>query len=426
MVLEALNDWNVWWKDKNPVKELVGKERILLLNLDDILKFKEIKLVTGVRRSGKSTFFYQVIDHLLDKGVDPEKILLINFEDEVLSKKTLKEIFSIYQSEINLDKEIYLFLDEVHRCKEWELFVRKMYDTKNIRQIFITDSSSHFLAKEYAKLFTGRNIKFIFYPLSFKEHLLWNGVNTKKLSSFDRNKINRILKGYIQFGGFPEVFFKQKSFKNILLKEYFNDILYLDIIDRFNIDINKARDLSLFLLSNMTRKFSVRKYSRQNNLSFESIEKYLTCFEEVFFLFKLARFDYSFKSQQRSQKKIYVIDNGLANVSGFRFSQNIGLVYENIVFSELKRRNKEIYYWGDKFECDFLIKEGLKIKEAIQVCYNIDDGNIEREVGGLIEAMDKFKLKSGTIITDSLEKIRKIKNRMIKFVPLWKWLIENS
>lgn len=425
MVLNSLNDWNIWWKDKNLIKELVGKERILSLGLDETLKFKEIKLITGVRRSGKSTFFYQAINYLLDKGVNPEKILLINFEDEVLSKKTFKEIFSVYQSNISSDKELYLFLDEVHRCKEWELFVRKLYDIRSANQIFITDSSSHLIAREYSRLFTGRNIKFIFYPLSFKEYLLWNSVkDIRHMSSFDENNVKRIFKEYVEFGGFPEVFFKQRNFKNILLKEYFNDILYLDIIDRFNIDINKARDLSLFLLSNITKQFSVRNYSRQANISFESIEKYLTFFEEVFFLFRLARFDYSVSSQQRSQKKVYAVDHGLANASGFKFSQDIGRVYENIVFVELKRRGKEIYYWSNKFECDFLIKKGTKINQVIQVCYDISEDNTKRETYGLIEAMDKFKLKEGTIITENLEETRTIKNKQIMFVPLWKWLID--
>ena len=426
MVLEALNDWNVWWKDINLLKELIGKQRETSLNLDNTLKFNEIKLITGIRRSGKSTYFYQIINNLLNNGVKPEKILFINFEDEILSKKKLSEIFSIYQSNINANNEIYLFLDEVHRCKEWELFVRKLYDTKQAAQIFITDSSSHFISREYAMLFTGRNIKFVFYPLSFKEYLFWHGIKEiKNISSFDKNKIKKILNEYRIYGGFPAVFFKDHNFKNILLKEYFNDILYLDIIDRFNIDINKARDLCLFLLSNIVRQFSVRNYSRQHNISFESIEKYLTCFEEVFFIFRLSRFNYSFKSQQLSQKKIYGIDNGLANAVGFKFSQNLGQIYENIVFVELKRQNKEIYYYGEKFECDFLIKEGIKIRQAIQVCYDVTQDNIKREINGLLEAMNQFKLKYGIIITDDLEETRKIKNKTIHFIPLWKWLLEH-
>lgn len=433
-MLEALNDWNIWWKAKKVAESLVGKERKPLSQIEEFLKFREIKLITGVRRSGKSTFFYQIINHLLEKGVKPEKILLINFEDDVLSRKTMKEIFDVYQSSISSGEDLYIFLDEIHRCGEWELFVRKFYDTKKFKQIFITDSSSKFISEEYASIFTGRNLKFILYPLSFKEYVLWNGVNASvgKLSSSGINEVKRLLKEYLEYGGFPEIFFKEKALKNMLLKEYLDDIIYKDIVERFDIDLHKAKELALFLLSNISRPFSIRNYARQKGLSFETIEKYLTCFEEVFLIFKVAKFDYSIKSQQLSPKKIYVVDQGLSNVSGFKFSEDIGSLYENTVFIELKRRLPklgEIYYWKSEKqeEVDFLIKEGLKVSELIQVCYSLKDEHTkEREVRALLSAMNEFKLKKGTIITQDYESMEKKDNKEIKYIPLWKWLIKET
>lgn len=430
-MFEALNDWNVWWKDKSLLSPRTGKERESLQKTKEFLKIKEIKLITGVRRSGKSTLFYQIINSLIERGEDPKKILLVNFEDDVLSKYSLKEIVDFYQSNKYEKNDFYLFLDEIHRCREWELFVRKLYDTRQVEQILITDSSSKFVSEEYSRIFTGRNVKIIQYPLSFREYLSWREIpyDIASLSSSDINAVKKNLNEYMEYGGFPEVSLKEEGFRKILLKEYFNDILYKDIIERFNIDIHKARDLALYALSNVGNPFRVRNYSRQTGLSFESIEKYLTYFEEVFFLFRVPKFDYSLKSQQVTPKKIYPIDHGLANAGGFNFSQNKGKIYENIVFTELKRRGKEVYYWKDakNKETDFLVKENLKITDAINVCYDADARETrKREVDGLTAACKKFKLKKGLIITEKTETEEKTNEIKIQYTPLWKWLLKNK
>jgi predicted AAA+ superfamily ATPase len=134
-------------------------------------------------------------------------------------------------------------------------------------------------------------------------------------------------------------------------------------------------------------------------------------------------FDYSIRRQLNSPKKIYLIDQAFHLVGGLNFSPNSGRILENIVFIELKRRYKEIFYFREKNECDFVIKDNTKIKEVIQVCYNLTRGNKDREVKGLIEAMDKFKLKKGFILTyDQEEKIIK-DNKKIIVKPVWKWLL---
>ncbi len=428
-MIEALNDWNVWWKDKNLLTPRVGRERESLKTLENWLRIKEIKVVTGIRRSGKSTLFYQLINKLLQDGVEPQKILLVNFEDDVLSKHTLKEIVDFYQSSKYDKDDFYLFLDEIHRCPEWELYIRKLYDTGKKIQIFVTDSSSKFVQNEYSAVFTGRNVKLLQYPLSFKEYLSWKGLPTgiKEFSSSDINSVRKALKEYAENGGFPEIFFKEETFRKQLLKEYFNDILYKDIIERFRTDIQKTKDLAMFLLSNLGSPFSVRKYSRMSGISLETIEKYLNYFEEVFLLFRLPKFDYSLKSQEVTQKKIYSIDNGLAVASNFRFMENMGKIYENIVFTELKRRGKDFYYWKDanQHETDFVIKDGLKITEAINVCFRLDDIDTkEREVDSLLSALKEFKLQAGIIITENFESEEKTGDRTIRYIPLWKWLLQ--
>ena len=425
MVLTSLADWNHWWKKGDVESELLGKERITIREVKKSFNFREIKLLIGIRRSGKSTLFYQLISHLLKQGTNPKEIVLINFEDDILSNITLRDAFTKYQSNINPDTKPYLFIDEVHRCKEWALFLRKLYDLKKVKQIFITDSSSKFIKSEYARVLTGRSISLSIFPLSFAEYIEWNKIHyNKAINMDDINKIKKHLLEYLQWGGFPEVFSKKMAAKKILLTEYFSNIIDKDIIERYNLNYSKIKPLADFLVSNGTKIFSTRKYSRTYGLSLESINTYIQYFKDVSLFFFLPKFSYSIKAQELSSKKIYVSDQGFFNNLGFRFSENIGRTYENAVFTELKRRGKELFYWKDNYECDFLVKEGIKIKEAIQVCYELTDDNKGREVKGLIEALDKFNLKKGLIITSDLEKKETINNKKIKYIPLWKWLLE--
>jgi len=130
------------------------------------------------------------------------------------------------------------------------------------------------------------------------------------------------------------------------------------------------------------------------------------------------------KEQFANPKKVYVIDTGLINAISFKFSQNISRLYENVVLVELKRRDKDVYYWKNKYECDFLTTQGEKVKEAIQVCYELTDENKDREINGLIETMDEFKLNDGLIITGDLEGEEIKDGKKIVYKPLWKWLLE--
>lgn len=425
MVVDTLSEWNHWWRDKKVDSEFLGKERLILKDLKESLEYREIKLLLGLRRSGKSTLFYQVIDHLLSKGVEPEEILLVNFEDDVLSKKSLAEIFDSYQSNINPNTKPYIFLDEVHRCSEWVLFLRKLYDLKKVSQVFITDSSSKFIKSEYATVLTGRSIGFTVSTLSFAEYLNWKGIKyDQMLSREEINKIKNELLEFLKWGGFPAVFYKTSAGKKLLLTEYFSDIVHKDIIERYNINYGKIKPLADFLVSNSTVLFSPRSYSRRYGLSLESINSYARYFVEVFLFSFIPKFSYSIKSQQLSQKKAYVCDLGFFNNVGFKFSENAGRVYENVVFLELKRRGKEVYYWKNNYECDFLIKEGVNVKEAVQVCCKVTKENREREINGLTEALDKFNINEGMIITEDYEAEEEFNKKKIKFVPLWRWLLK--
>src|SRR3989344_2440590 len=381
-MIEILKEWNPWWEKKELINELKGKSRFLYKNLIDSVDIKEITIIIGVRRSGKSTLMYQIIDNLLNK-IDPEQVLFVNLEDKKLKKLSLEEIYNYYKENLNPRKKAFIFLDEIHKKEGWESWIRKKYDLKTNDKFIISGSCSYLLKKEYSTLLTGRNLTFEVFPLSFKEYLLFEDISIKKIV-LDRtkHKIINYLRKYISLGGFPGIFFSPERYKINILEQYFDDILYKDIIDRFNLNSQKAKDLALFLI------------------------------------FNLEHFSYSFKEQKTLASKIYCIDNGLRNAVSFKFSKDEGKLVENMVFIELMRRDKDVYYWKCKGEVDFIVKNNDQSLTAINVSYT--DEIDEREIRGLLEFKKGFnKTKDLILITKDLEK----KEKGINFIPLWRWLL---
>jgi hypothetical protein len=234
-----------------------------------------------------------------------------------------------------------------------------------------------------------------------------------------------LLKEYAAYGGFPEVVLKEKNFKNILLNQYFTDIINKDIVNRYNTNSTKTFDLAKYLLTNISSLFSFRSARAATGLGMETIEKYTSFITESYLVNFMPFFSYSLKIQNQYPKKVYCIDTGLRNVVSFKFSEDMGRIAENLVFIELKRRGKEVYYWKGEHEVDFVIKENLKPEGLIQVSWNIEDKKTKiREINGLTEAMNEFNLSDGLIITGDYSGEERIDDNTIKYVPLWKWLLD--
>jgi predicted AAA+ superfamily ATPase len=426
--IEVLKEWNPWWFGKGGViDELKGEERHRYDHLINSIDTREIIIITGVRRSGKTTIMYQMIDKLIKKGIKPEQILFINFEDKKLSKESLDDLYVGYRENINADKKAFIFLDEIHRKESWESWIRKKYDLKTKDKFVISGSCSYLLKKEYSTLLTGRNLTFEVYPFSFREFLNFKNleINEKMLEKgfvLDeiKYKIIKYLKEYIEIGGFPQVFFEREEFKVQLLKQYFDDILYKDIIDRYNITSQKTKDLAQYLITNFTSLISLRILRNSLKLSYDTIKNNLNYYTEAFLFFIIDHFSYSLKEQKTLPSKIYCIDNGLRNAVSFKFSKDKGKLVENLVLIELKRRGEEVYYWTNKGEIDFIIKNKDQTLTAINVtCTNEIN---EREIKIFQEFRNKFKskIKSTIILTEDLEQYKD----GVKYIPLWKWLLE--
>lgn len=388
----------------------------------------KIITITGSRRIGKTFYFYQLINEF-KKKVPFDRILYVNFEDDRILPLSFKELnglleayFELYPE--NKDKEIYLFFDEIQNVKEWELFVRRVYDKEKAR-VFLTGSSSKLLSREIATALRGRTLSYHLFPLSFTEFLRFKGLDVKPDFEYLklRFKIKNLLCEFIFFGGFPEVVLEEESLKLKILKDYYDLMIYKDLVERFSVrNVGLLKNLMKFLITNVSTSFSTNSYYRsieqELRVSRETIMEYLSHIEEIELIYFLPVFSYSLKAQQVNPKKIYSLDNGLRNAVSFRFSQDEGRLVENLVFQEIKRMELDVYYWKKKGEVDFVIKKDNKLV-GVNVSYGEEIK--EREERSLRELKKEFgeKTQELILITKDIEENKED----IKFIPLWKWLL---
>jgi len=402
---------------KETLRSIVKTQNTEILRSDygiEREKLKQIDLGTpfalvlsGVRRCGKSTLLRQLMKKI-------KRPYYFNFEDprtvdfDVRDFQKLNEVF-----EEEFGKSNYYFFDEIQNVGKWELFVRAMLDKK--KYVVITGSNASLLSKELGTRLTGRHLRCELFPFSFKEFLKFTGKKAD-LSSFE---------GYLIKGGFPEYL---KHNKAEILQELLNDIIARDIVIRYKLkNLKTVKEMAIYFLTNVGKEFSYNNLKKTFNLgSVNTAISFISYFEDSYLLFTVPRFDYSLKKQLVSAKKVYSIDNGLSTVNSVSFSGDNGRMLENLVFIHLRKKYNDIFYFKEKNECDFLVKEKEKIARAIQVCFKVDEDNKEREINGIIEAMEKFKLKEGLILTHNQEDELRIENKKITIKPAWKWLIEDN
>ena len=429
------------------IKELILRQRKIFLDTSDAIsreiivekKFqksvslREAVIITGVRRSGKSYLMRLIWKKIVAERKMPEKnFLYFNFEDEKLLKFSASDFETLLESyfeviEPEKSKKIYLFFDEIQNIPGWEKFINRLREDRGYK-IFITGSNAALLSKEIGTALTGRNFPVSLFPLSFREFC---GFKLKRefmkedfYGAEEKARLKKILKSYLKNGGFPEVVIQ--NFRP-LLQEYLKNIIYRDIILRHNIK-NEAslREISAFVISIVVVNLSLEKISRMTKVkNLMTVKNYLSHLEDTFLFYAVPKFSYSVKDQIYNPDKIFVVDTGMYNEVAFISSANSGRVLENAVFLELKRRGRDVYYFKEKNECDFIIREKNRPDMAIQVTKRLDAQNDNREINGILEAMKKLRLKKGIIITEDQEEERIIKGKKIKIVPVYKWLLED-
>ncbi|MBI2577146.1 ATP-binding protein [Candidatus Woesearchaeota archaeon] len=380
-----------------------------------------IKVVIGPRRAGKSFFIIHELRSTNHFGY-------INFDDEHLT--TLKNYDELIASaNLIYNSPKILFLDEIQNLPNWELFVNRLQ--RGGFNLILTGSNSNLLSSELASHLTGRYASTTIFPLSFKEYLSHFG------KDLTETEIRARLPEFATNGGFPEPLVKNLDYKSYL-KSMYDSILFKDILKRHKIkSINSLDNLSAFLMANWGNPYSYQSLAKAAGIkSTHTVEKYLGLLEEAFLLFELNAFSFKMKEQIKSNKKAYVIDNGLITAKSFSLSPNTGMLYENLAAIALKKRQLkgeiEFYYYktSQEHEVDFVVKEGLKITSLIQVSYDISNPKTRsREVRPLLRAGKELGCDNLLLITEDFEaEVEEewfgIKGK-IRYIPLWKWLLNN-
>jgi predicted AAA+ superfamily ATPase len=395
-------------------------ERELFNRVLAVLDDDRVIILAGIRRCGKSTLLQQIMQTRKD-------YCYVNFEDE--------RLLSFHAEDFGILDEVLIevygpsgtyFFDEIQNVEKFETFVRRLQDSG--KKVVLTGSNASLLSREFGTRLTGRYKLFEVYPFSFIEFLRFRKTEVRKESLYlaeERVNLIRAFGRYFECGGMPEYLMNKDS---DYIKTLYDNILYRDIIARYSIRRQRlVRELVGILASTATLPFTYNSLKKSLGLKNAiTVKEYISYLSGAYLFFELTRFDYSVKKQLNSPRKIYVIDTAFSNVSGFSLSPDEGRILENIVFIELMRRGSDIFYFTEDQKCDFIIRDKKQIAGAIQVCYEITEENRDRETGGLLEAMDKFRLTQGIILTYDQEDMLKTGGKTIIIRPVWKWLLEGS
>jgi predicted AAA+ superfamily ATPase len=387
---------------------------------DDYLTVKDVVVISGVRRCGKSTLLHQI------RQGNPEKDFYFNFDDERLVNFTVEHFQLLQQVLIELFGEQNTFyFDEIQNIAGWERFVRRLHDYGC--KVFLTGSNATMLSRELGTRLTGRYLRFELYPFSFAEFLRVKSMHQGGAGRQDTRKkalISRWFGEYFKTGGFPQYI---ETGNDLYLKSLYESILYRDVMVRNHLTHeHEVSVLVNYLAGNVSRLISYNSLTGITGVKNPTtIKKYLDFLQDTYLVFQISKYDFSIKKQIQNPKKIYFIDHALVSRLGFRFSENLGRLLENLVFIELRRRHKEVWYHNGKHECDFIIRTKETITEAIQVCYSLSDPVVrKRELSGLKEAMQCYKLKHGMIITREEQEEIKVDGLVISVVPVAGWLLD--
>lgn len=385
-----------------------------------------IQVLTGIRRSGKSTLFELLINDLLADGTPPKSILRLNLDEPVFTPFWNKpaELYALIEKAEVLTgvKVAYLFLDEVQQVKGWELFTKGAYDTKRFRKIYITGSASDLLDNQFATLLSGRYLANVVRPFSLNELLELHGfvdalsVQTRKVD------LLRLCDRYLRWGGFPEIVLNEHSdaINAELLISYYESIVLKDCVT-----YSKIRDTELFyrllhyLLTTIGQSFSYMSLAKALDSNEVTVRNYLTYAARSFVLSDTTNFSFSMKAGARPVHKAYCVDNGLMNTVGFQFSTNQGTLLENAVYNGLVHHGfTDIGFIQKQKECDFIARKDGRF-HAFQVCYTLTDGNKSREVGGFEVLKEQVDRSSRHIITyDQQGEVDGV-----EVVPFYQWVM---
>ncbi len=392
----------------------------------------------GVRRSGKSTFMFKLMKKLQDSGVSRQNILYLNFFDDRLHSLQHDNLgvipeayFSLYPEKKNAEK-VYCFFDEIQVVPGWEPFVDHLMRMEKC-EVYITGSSAQMLSRETATQMRGRALSWEMFPFSFREFLDYKGIESDgPLSTKKRLTVQKAFAEYWETGGFPEVAGLDRMLRIKIHQEYFNTMLFRDLVERHDISHPKAvTDLAHWLVDNTGSLYSINNLtgylkSLGHKAPKSAVSDYLEWFEDAYVLFTVRIFDASLARANTNPKKIYCVDHALVKSISSGILVNSGHLLENLVFTALRRVTPDIFYYKTKAgrEVDFIAGRQGPSRMLVQVCESMADQQTrKRETTALAEAMTELKLSQGIIVTRNEEEQIQVDSGKIDVVPAWRFLL---
>lgn len=395
----------------------------------------------GMRRSGKTYLMYQHMHQLLNTGIEKEKLLYINFEDDRLMQFSVENFQDLLEAYFDLypqylhRTDIVFYFDEIHNIEHWDKFIRRLLDKEKM-QLYITGSSAKMLSKEIATSLRGRCWTTEVFPLSFSEYLAYQQVKYHSPSSQELSKIRHYGKHYLQYGGFPESLNLSKTEHHLLLQEYINTAVYRDVIERHQIsNIHIVRLLMTHCLQHLASSLSITKVyndfkSQRHSLTKNSLYEYIEHFKDAYLLFSAPIYTLSLRKRQVNPIKIYGVDPGLIEAFSMKPSMAIGISLENAVFMALRRQTSQIYYYKtvNSREVDFLIahEDGTVSLYQVTLYLEAQKSTYDREVKALLEASKELSVRHLFIITLEEEKQIIEPSCTIEVIPYWRLFLENT
>ena len=393
----------------------------------------------GVRRCGKSTYMFQRMERLIASGVPRRNILYLNFFDDRLHGLRGENLgliteayYSLYPETKNTET-VYCFFDEIQMIPGWEPFVERLLRSEKC-EVFITGSSAHMLSKEIATQMRGRALSWEMFPFSFREFLDWKGIKgSPPFAAKARLLVQKAFEEFWECGGFPEVVGLDRRLRIKTHQEYFNAVLFRDLVERHDVAHPRAVvDLAHWLVDNTASLYTVNSLtgylkSLGHKAPKAAVSEYLAWFEDAYFLFTVRLFDASLARANTNPKKIYCIDHALVTSVASGILVNSGHLLENLVFTALRRVTPDICYVktrsGREVDCIARLADGSRL--LVQVCESLTDPRTrKREIAALAEAMAELKLASGLIVTRGEEGQIEVEAGKIAIVPAWRFLLD--
>ncbi|CCZ12189.1 putative uncharacterized protein [Prevotella sp. CAG:1092] len=381
-----------------------------------------IKLITGPRRVGKSTYALLMLQGKSFAYLNFDDNLLLSAWDEELVMRTLDEVYPNYE---------FLLLDEVQNLKDWDVWVSKLY--RRGKNLVITGSNAKMLSGEMATVLTGRYLQVEMLPFSLTETIEWKGANINSISNAKQAEAVAIADDYLRNGGYPETI-DMRSITRNYLSTLFDSIIWKDVAKRHNIrNITDLNNIALYLLSNFCNPLSANDIAKELSMtSVTTTRKFMDYLHEPYLFYYLPRFNNKLKLMKKAASKVYVIDNGFVAAKTFNLSENLGRLLENEVFVELLRQGYQVetslFYYRSRNdrEVDFVTRQGTHINQLIQVCYDMTSPKTEkREVNSLIECAGELKCNNLLIITNNEEREIHTDGYNIKVIPFIKYGLGN-